>query len=194
MADLTTTEYTKTHLGITGSTQDTLLAQLISSISQFSIDYTGRSFINDDYDERHDGDSSEDLFVKEYPINSVTSVSRNDGTLGSPTWTAYDSDEYYSDTNVGMIIRSGGYPVGTRNIRVVYNAGYGASASDMPTDLQTAIADLVGYMVNKQKKQGIRNVRTGTFGVTYSGGTSSSMLEEVPTAKIVLDLYRKVQV
>lgn len=199
MAALTTTAYVKTQLGISGSTQDALIAQLITAVSAQFESLTGRKFINTDYTEIYDGTGRSNLYLREYPVNSVTSVERNHGSIGDPSWTTLDADTYYVDTRTGIISSGsafasfpGDFSKRIAHYRVIYNAGYGAAAADMPEDIQQAIAAIIGYQINTMGREGITSERTGTYSVSYS--TTQRAFSAVPLASSTLDIYRRCNV
>ena len=83
------------------------------------------------------------------PLQSVTSVETFDQDNNATT---FASSNYYLDTfqTPGSILLNDGtvWPTFTRSqlgIKIVYVAGYGAAATDVPSNLKTAIKMLAGH-------------------------------------------------
>lgn len=176
--DLTTTANVKSHLGISVTTWDTLLASLITSCSVFIENYCGGiRFKNSgsDVTEYHDGDPDAEgrkiIFVKNYPIISITSVSYSSGSLSSPTWNVYDASSYYvQDNNRGEICFET-LPVGKQNIRVVYQGGY----NSIPEDLALACILMVARMYTRRNSEGVTNESVGGASVNWSTELSTEI-------------------
>lgn len=84
--------------------------------------YCNRTFADATYTaETYDGNGCDVLYLKQYPINSVTSITLDDETVDAADYTVEDTGIYYED----------GWTAGRRNIAVTYNAGY----TTIPADL-----------------------------------------------------------
>src|SRR5690349_14418172 len=59
---------------ITDTSQDTLLAALITSVSDAIAKYCRRDFVSKSYDELYNGTGDRRLLLREYPVQSVQSV------------------------------------------------------------------------------------------------------------------------
>lgn len=94
---LITLQQLKDYLKITDNTSDDLLSSAIDQASSFIVSYTGRNLEATDYTLRIDGNGQDELLLPTFPINSLTSLSYNSGTLGTPIWTPYSVDEYMFD-------------------------------------------------------------------------------------------------
>lgn len=168
--DLTTAASVKTYLDISASTWDTLLATLVTSCSVWIENYCGgKRFKNPgtDVTELHDGDpdslGNKVVFLKNYPIISVTSISYATGSLGSPTWNVYDSANYYVKNAATGEVWFDSLPAGRQNIRVIYQGGY----ETIPEDLSLACIQLVARIFNKRKSEGVSNESVGGASVMW---------------------------
>src|SRR4051794_5046683 len=74
-ADLITLARSKVNIpSITGSSQDTTLAALITAASRAIARYCRRDFVSSAYDELYNGNGDRRLVLRQYPILSVQSV------------------------------------------------------------------------------------------------------------------------
>lgn len=160
MPIITTAQY-KTYAGITGTAQDAQLNVIIPALQDELEIATGRKFDAAAFVERIDGADSPTLGVRNYPINSVASVTliNRAGTVV----TTYASTGYKIEGSTGLISRQCGgfwggsdyyaplqnplvferapeFPDGWRNIEVSYNGGY--ADVDMPPSLKLLMYDL----------------------------------------------------
>ena len=67
-------EDTKTFLGITGTSKDTLLTLLINEGYKALEDYLGVKIITREHTEYHDGDGSGSVLVDNFPITAIDSI------------------------------------------------------------------------------------------------------------------------
>lgn len=155
--DLVEIDDVKSWLGIesTNTDDDGILQLLISSFSRYVLNRTGQaSFTSvNSYTEIYDGNNSTRLFLRNYPIVSVSSVIV--GAVTVPTSGGLISSGWYIDPsgksialrwntaiyqNPSQTIWPGVFSRGQGNIQVTYTAGY----STVPFDLQEATVEAVG--------------------------------------------------
>lgn len=169
---LTTVALVKTYLGISVSTYDTLIEDLIDACTDwFEHECGGRRFFSagadvTEYYDGGDGRSKTRIFAKKYPIISVTSISYNSsGNYSSPTWTAFSaSTEYIRKDASGEIYFPGGLPQGMQNLRLIYQGGFAV----IPNDLDLACRKMVAKEFNKRKSQGATNESIGGGSITWN--------------------------
>jgi hypothetical protein len=134
--ELTTLAHVKEFLGIptATTTDDTFLQNVITRISDDIEKECGRTFHASDLTEYYNGDGTDTLVLKNFPINSIASIHDDtDRVYGSDSLISASDYIFYSDE--GMIQLDGlTFMKGLRNVKVVYNAGY----STIPTDLEKA--------------------------------------------------------
>jgi hypothetical protein len=87
----------------------------LDSASSIIDDYIGYSAIANDYDEYLNGSGIDSIQLSAKPITEITSITVEGVSI--------DPSEYYSDGEF-LYCNSGVFPVGTRNVHVVYKAGY----------------------------------------------------------------------
>lgn len=170
---LTSVADIKTYRGISVSTYDTLLEALLNGCVIWMERWIGRRLYNDDsaITEYHDGglygDDKQSLFLRNWPVASVTSVSYSlEDDLSNPTWQDYSSaTDYKTILTRGEVFFPGGpVPSGQQNIKVVYKAGY--AVAEIP-DLVTVQKQLVARAFDKRKAQGKANESVGGGSVQW---------------------------
>jgi hypothetical protein len=127
--DLVTAAEVKTYLGITGSTHDTLIDELIDIVSEFIEDYCGTFFTTTSVTEKVDG-GCEYLIMERAPISSIVSITDNEDST-TVTSSGYD---FYSDAalvykELDVLLWPNiteNWGVGKQRYTVVYVAGHSA--------------------------------------------------------------------
>jgi hypothetical protein len=165
------------HQTVDQTDEDALLESLIAQETKHIQNYCNRTFFYGTFTEYHDGNGTDMVFVKEFPIDAVTSLHDDtDRVFGSDTLIA--SADYYIKQNAGIIQLLETYASeGVANIKVIYTGGYKV----IPKDLELACAQRVvaSYL---ELKGGI-NVMEGET-VTYK---PANLRKE---AELVLNLYK----
>lgn len=169
---LTTVALAKTYMKKTDAADDTLIESLINATTVFVENYCGRRFKKTVYTaELKDGNGSQYLFLKHYPIVSVTTIYWTDITVGD---TLIDSDDYKIYANQGYIYKAGGWVYGHQNIKITYEAGYtfiGGAAGAVPEelyDLREVVNALVSMLFNNPTKYGIDSEKIGQYSVKFT--------------------------
>lgn len=183
---LTTVARTKTFLGVSGSDDDALLENLVNSVTDFVEQFCGRRFKKTAYsNEIYDGSGTDQLLLKQYPIDSASTITveERDSISNIDSWTALDSENYFVKYTEGIVIYIGSIvrvaPVFTkapRHFRVSYTAGYdfdpANSSKTMETvglgDLEYAVWKLVGTAYKNRKLSGnVESERLGDYSITF---------------------------
>jgi hypothetical protein len=127
---LTTAARVKDRLKITATSFDTLISNLIVSVTARMETMCGRQFTLGTYThELHDGSDVYGswrfiLMTKNAPVGSVSAVSYKTGSNTDPVWVAFTADDYDLNANLGMLYFKSPLPRGTQNIRITYTAGW----------------------------------------------------------------------
>lgn len=137
---------------------ESILSLYIAASSQVIENYCKRSFKRQTYTEILDGTGSPYLVLRNYPVHSGTA--------------RYDKHEIELQPNEdGMIYLPDGWPTGTRNITVTYEAGYilpGETNRTLPEAIEIACVFAVQGVM--QNPSGIKSERVGDISVSYGDG------------------------
>jgi len=200
---LTDLDTAKTHLEIplADATQDAKVERFINSASDYFQQYTGRKLITQTHTEYQDGRSSNRISLREWPITggpadgatkpelSIDSSSSFDSTsVVDPTNYFVDSESGFELVLIGCGSSGSTFPRGTRNIKVVYEAGLGTVlGEDLPSDLVDACLDYVLWKYDRQndRRIGRTNKSKGDENVSYEVSIPQSIID-------VLDKYARI--
>lgn len=220
MADLCLLEDLKDWLSITDTSQDAALNRLISATSDDflnqiqrpdfapAVDYT--EYIWNTKDHRHLSFEPiwrkrrhQEIWLKHYPVNSITSVTINGETIIAVTdpsdtdSSGYWFDEEAADEDRQKIVLVDQAFISPFRATVEYNAGY----DEIPQGVQQAIIEWVSLkrgigQIQRQDQSG-GSVSAGT--VTYSGDnidmTVTAMTADLPVnVANVIAQYRRLSV
>jgi len=137
---LITAEYLAQRTKINEADDPPAIAALIALVSQAVEHYCGREFHYETRTDRVDGRGTPYLHLPHGPIDAVTSVSSIDAEGAA---TILDATSYVIEPEMSTLVRVGGeWSCGTRNYEVVRTCGYATSATNLPRDLQNAVASI----------------------------------------------------
>lgn len=218
---LSTVAAVKTQAGIPQSdtSRDEQFASLLAGITAALKSDINRDLEQQTYTEYYSGDGSQTLILRQYPVQSITSIYLDSdgywgfgsGSFASATLLVEGTDYALkrSSSSIGsgsgIVQRIGGnWPmpsrrvggfiadqvgIGVGNIKVVYVAGY----ATIPADLQMAVNELV-----------IRKANSAAFGMSFKQGqyedanatfmTPEEMRGLVGSIESVLSSYREVAI
>lgn len=171
---LTSVDRVKSRLGIeTANTGfDTLLQSLCNGVTDYLESICDRHFAEKTYtDEVYSLQKGQNtVYLKSFPVSSVTSLKYRTGLKSTPNWTAYLADEWelVEDGETGMIVFVNAYGAikGVNNIQVSYVAGYKidwanyGNAGDttpthtLPADITDLAERMVCRMYNRRDNEG----------------------------------------
>lgn len=127
---LTTKARVKDRLKIATTDFDDLFDNLILSVTARLETMCNRQFTLATYtNELHDGSDPYGsirtiLVPKNAPIASVSSIEYKGGTNSNPNWLSFSENDYDVDESDGLIYMRYRLPVGKRNVRITYTAGW----------------------------------------------------------------------
>ena len=173
----------KAWLGITAVTDDALITRLITAVSNFFRTTTGRIFDVEAYTETRSGNGQRTLYLRQYPIQSITVLVVNGVTIPAVAGNAFTLGRVgyiYSGDHITLL----GYEFtrGMDNILISYSAGY----PTIPYDLAQAAIELVCFKYKEKE-------RIGHESKSLAGETVAFIIKEVPeSVKSVLNKYNSV--
>lgn len=150
---LCTIDDVKLLLGITTTTHDNLLDQLIVGASAFIENYTNRNFDIQNFVEVLDGTGTARLPVGHGDITEVISVVDVYGNNYSPSFQG--NILYFTDGRV--------FARGVMNYSVTYKGGF----NTVPDDVKWACVDLVAYKFKERERIGEMSVNIAGQVVSY---------------------------
>ncbi len=174
---LTTRAKVKSYLGITDTSSDTLIDELITGATQLIKSYCGgRSFLSQSYTETYDTfRSRRKIFLRQRPVISLTSVEYRSGTPSNPVWVTYNADSYLLYAGAGYLHFYAQLPEIHQGLRITYTAGFlidfaneFTSTHTLPEDLTLACNMLVARLKNRAKSHGISQETTEGQSISYS--------------------------
>ena len=158
---LTTLAAVKEYLGITGTTSDALLTNLIVRISRLLEAIWGQRIGLASYDEKRNGLNSQDLLTRR-PIVSITSLYQSLDQVWDSSSLINPAD-YLWDSETGIIhLKAGGWFLkGFRNVRIVYDAGF----DPIPPDIEQIAIRAVAREYRNKDAVGIisMSLKDGSF-------------------------------
>lgn len=182
---LVTLDDAKRYLKIEESSRDDdRVIQLINEVSTHAENFCRRSFLKATYTaEEYDGDGSTVLFLNNYPIVSIASITPYEGA-GALT---VKGTEFNYNADSGEVRLLGGrvFSSNFRQTTVTYDAGYDTEAN-LPDDLSLAIKLAVAMRYNEQSKKTYNVTRQDMGG---DGGTVEYISEIYP--KLTLEIWNR---
>ena len=151
---------TRTHLRITDSCEDTYIKLLIQTVRDFFEIFTNRTLINTTYKGFLDqfpgtfvypyGYCCEDgILIRKSKVSSITSIKY----LLDSVLTTWDNSNYYvSESNMypNIFLEDGkSYPTTDDRIQaieIIFVAGYGATNTDIPSDIKMALLNHIAFL------------------------------------------------
>lgn len=165
--DLTTVADVTSLTGAAAGDSD-IIQTLITAASVWANSFTSRILKQQTFTEYYDGDGSELLFLKNYPIEEITSI-HQDSDRAFAADTLIDSDDYVVYKDNRSLVGDGAYwESGIQTIKIVYVAGY----DTVPLDLVDAITKLVDYWYKAYDAHrfGVTSTGTDTNKIVYEKG------------------------
>jgi len=97
---------------------DNEIQQYMSDAEDILLSSTNKRFEETEVTEIYDGDEKSVLFLRHYPVISISSLTINT--------TSKDSDSYYLYNEIGKIVLKNNalFPEGKRNIKIIYKWGF----------------------------------------------------------------------
>ena len=174
----------KTYLWITDSSQDTLLNIFLSWADQFIKTYTWRDIEATSYTEYEDWDAQNEILLSNYPVNTLTSISRNTWSLDIPIWTLVETSIYKLSSKIWKVFFSCPIYRWFQNYKIIYNAWY----TTIPWDLKLACLKLASTSYNTRVADWIKSESVNQDRLDYD-------VSEIPNdILVILNAYRDINV
>lgn len=185
--DLTTLANVQAFLGNTVAGDVAEINLLITAASQYVATYCSRIFQSQSYTENYNGTDSDRLVLRNWPIQSIQSLSVDTVPIPAAANAAaagymfdqkviYLTGSQYSDNNVFRFTR------GWQNVTVTYSAGY----STIPEDLAQAATEMVADKFKRRQNIGVAARQIAGETISYT------QADVPPSALSVIKAYRKL--
>lgn len=191
---LTTRQKVKDYLGITDTSKDTLIDQLINAATVAIESYCGgRRFLSASYSEVRDG-GKETYILNQYPATAISSVKYNTGTPSTPVWSTYNADDYYKYLPEAKVKFPGKTACIPQYLQFNYTAGYlidfaneTTTSHTLPLDLTQVCTELAAKGANTSTSEGISSQTTEGQTVQFDIGKSNKWSD---AQKNILNKYK----
>lgn len=111
-----------------------MIDAILDGLNDAIEDHIGVALINTDYDEYYDGEGKQELWLKHYPVNSITSITDDGDTIAS--------SEYHLYSDMGLIQlddSDSGFTDDYKSVHVQYSAGHGTDRDSIPRPIKLAL-------------------------------------------------------
>lgn len=159
----------------------TLVESLINRASDYCERYISNPIINKEITDVLDGNGACKIMLNHFPIQGIGSV------LVAGVDVTADADFYKH--GVLFLKGDGVFPVGRKNIEVVYTAGYGEDKDTIPQDLKHAALLMVHFWFKRDSLD-----YSTTFGESdvITGNAAGEVIRFPYAAIRILNAYRRV--
>jgi hypothetical protein len=193
---LITLSQLKTHLGISGSDEDTKLEAIVAATDSFVKLYTGRDLELTTYEDQIvDGTGTNAIILDQYPLDSIWEIYENNEFVSVVTYAnRVDSNEagyWIKDYDNSIIYNSDCWYRGRGVYKISYSAGY----STIPSDLYYACLKVGEYFYSNHGKTGVVSEGLGSYSYRLANDLASmGGINQIPDVIVVniLARYKKL--
>lgn len=179
LVDLTDVASVKSYAGITVSTDDAMLAGMVTAYSAAVRGYVNRDLTTQSYDIRRSGRGSVALMLPQFPITAIALLEINGQAVSAQT--AWGTPGFYFD-DIQIALCGYCFSRGVSNVHVQFTAGF-ASA---PADIAQALNELITLRYKLRDK-------LEWSSKSLAGETISLVQKDMPaTVKMILDSYKSI--
>ncbi len=170
---------------------DELLLALLDGACAAVDAWLGRSLLAEDYDEQYNGNGSNRLVLRNWPVRQIDAVVINGRPVTAQAH--YGGYGWRNDDWLLMLGEGEVFPRGMRNVRVQYRAGL----EDVPPDVAGAIYQIAATRFKEREWTGYASKALAGEVISFHsyGATSGQSLSNggiPPSALAVLNRYKRV--
>lgn len=163
------------------------LNALIEAVSTLIQKYCNRNFLSATYTELLDGTGTNQIFVKNPPIITLTSITFLAATNVTPVVTDFvykpTGEIRWNTYNLTSSDIVGYFPEGYQNIQIVYTGGF----ATVPTPIQLACAQIVGDLFSPDGNlEAIEFLKLGQYSASYNDKIEKTVFGK----RKILELYK----
>ncbi len=155
----------KAFLKITTVNEDAIVGDLVNGVSNLVSSFVGHKLLEATYTEYYDGDGTEELILKNFPVTTLSSLNDDpQRAFASPTAKNIAADTMLDGAaGIVRLWNNGGIFQRARgNVKAVYTAGY--TLLTMPYDIQLAVRKMVAFLYRSSYATPKIGVQTETIG------------------------------
>jgi hypothetical protein len=175
----------KDHLDINAAdlTLDPRIERWINAASQQIEDFTQRKLINQSHTEYQSGTRGSELVLEQWPAQKPSAL-YIDSDWSFAAESLVDANDYEVVDGSILILKSGNFPKGRRNVKIEYTAGY----TDLPSSIEYACLLLVQFYRDHfaDRRLGKETKTKSGETVTYSMGIPLEIAQ-------LLEPYRRIE-
>lgn len=196
LMQLSTLAKLKAHIGIPSgdTTKDLKLDMILDGVSNYIEGQTARKLQLQLHDLKLSGDGSDELVLPHYPILVEDESGQQVAAVASLEIDSQEIDidaelasgDLEIDAEAGIIYRKSGWSDGSRNIRIVYSAGYDMpgesgdnAAETIPADLELAAIRLAARVYERSTAEGVASASPGGASFTYKDAVDDEIKETI---------------
>lgn len=182
--DLTTLATVKAWFSppLTTTTDDALLARLITAASAFLAAWLNRQILAASYTQTFNGNGKTALLLPQYPVTAVQSLTIDGQSIPPLQVGSSTAAAGYSFDATTLYLSGTTFTPGRQNVTLTWTAGY----TSVPPDIEQACIDLVALRYRERDRIGLAS--KGMAGET----TSYSQRDLPANAATLLQVYRRV--
>lgn len=177
--ELTTLANVKQWLGVTTSTDDSLLTRMVTAYSNQVQTWMNRKIASQSYSEMRNGVGGNRLMFADYPVTAVASV-LIDG-VAIPATSDFVTPGYRF-TDQQIILQGYLFTRGYGNVALTYTAGYSAT----PPELEEAVIQIIAQRYKEKDRIGLKSKALAGESISFDVRAFSS------TVQATLNNYKKV--
>lgn len=169
--DLTTLANVKEWLGIPSSNtqSDALLSRMITAASAFIVSWLEREVLSATYTETRDGNNSQRMKMRNFPITLVTLVKVDNVVIP-------ETERAFNDASI-VLRGCRWFSKGILNVEVTYVAGYAV----VPPDIEQACIEMIGLRYKDRERIGITSKGLAGETITFSQADMSKSVKTILT-------------
>lgn len=154
--DLTTLAKFKAWAGVTANSDDALIADAVTAVSEAVKSYISRDILQASYVETRNGHGGPVMISRQNPITAVASLSVDGSDIPFATGYKFDNRRVYM-LNGRVFTRD------VQNVVITYTAGY----ATVPTDIQQALHEWLSIIYKERERVGYSSKTLGGESVAF---------------------------
>lgn len=180
---ITTTAKVKLFLGISSSSDDAVIDQIVNYVTDMIESYCGRRFLKTTYtNEVYDTNNQNRIFLKQLPVCALTTVEYRSGGVVNPTWNTYIAEGYLLYAKEGYVYFFSKLPKVMQGLRFTYDAGFlidftteGSATHTLPLDITGVATQIAAAIHDRRKSQGVKMLMTEGQRVEFTDNVDDLM-------------------